>query len=81
MVADNGGDDDYPINGLVAFRHKNVWSEYVSIPKTKVILLPNNFPVEKAAQLSLNPITAWALLEEINAKENEWIILSAGHSR
>jgi NADPH:quinone reductase-like Zn-dependent oxidoreductase len=80
MIVDNGGDENFPVNTLVAFRHKNVWAEYVNIPKQKLILLPKQMPVEKAAQLALNPVTAWALLEESAAKAGEWIILSAAGS-
>lgn len=80
LVIDNGGDHRFSINSLVAFRHKNVWAEYVNIPANKLISLPKPMPVEKAAQLALNPRTAWALLEEVDAKEGEWIILSAGSS-
>lgn len=80
IITKNGGDENFPVNSKVAFRHKNAWAEYVNVLKEKIILLPENFPYEKAAQLSLNPLTAWALLEESNAKENDWIILSAGNS-
>lgn len=80
VIVENGGDDRYPKNSLVAFRHKNVWAEYVNVPKSKIILLPENMPVEKAAQLALNPLTAWALLEDTNAKAGEYIILSAANS-
>lgn len=80
VIVENGGDDRYPKNSLVAFRHKNVWAEYINSPKEKLILLPQNMPVEKAAQLALNPITAWALLEESDAKPGEWIMLSAANS-
>ncbi len=80
MIVDNGGDECYPVNTLVAFRHKNVWAEYVNIPKDKIISLPQQMPVEKAAQLALNPVTAWAMLEESAAKPGEWIILSAANS-
>lgn len=80
IITANGGDKDFPVDSMVAFRHKNIWAELVNVPKDKIIRLPKNASVEKAAQLSLNPLTAWALLEESNAKENEWIILSAGNS-
>ena len=80
IIQENGGDDKFPIKSIVAFRHKNVWAEFVNVPKDKVILLPENSSIEKASQLSLNPLTAWALLDELNTKENEWIILSAGNS-
>lgn len=80
IVVKNGGDDNFAINSIVAFRHKNVWAEFANIPKDKIILLPKDSSIEKASQLSLNPLTAWALLEVLNAKENDWIILSAGNS-
>ena len=80
IIVDNGGDDHFRLNTLVAFRHKNAWAGFVNIPKQKIILLPKHMPVEKAAQLALNPVTAWALLEEVNVKAGEWIILSAASS-
>ncbi len=79
-IADKNGNADFPDGSLVAFRHKNIWAEFANIPKEKIVLLPDSFSFEKAAQLSLNPLTAWALLDELKAKENEWIILSAGNS-
>jgi NADPH:quinone reductase-like Zn-dependent oxidoreductase len=80
IIVGNGGINNYPINTLVAFRHKNAWAEYVNVPKNKIISLPANMPVEKAAQLSLNPLTAWALLDDLNAAAGEWVLLSAGNS-
>ncbi len=80
FIIENNGDNEFPVGSLVAFRYKNVWAERVNIPKEKLILLPTNFPIDKAAQLSLNPLTAWALLEQSEAKSGEWIILSAGTS-
>jgi NADPH:quinone reductase-like Zn-dependent oxidoreductase len=80
IITDNGGDGRYPINALVAFRHKNVWAEYANVPKNKIIRLPQDMPIEKAAQIALNPLTAWALLEEVNASAGEWILLTAGNS-
>lgn len=80
IIVENGGDSRFPVNTLVAFRHKNAWAEYVNVPKQKIILLPKEMPLEKAAQLALNPLTAWALLEESGAMAGEWIILSAAVS-
>lgn len=80
LIIENGGDDSFPVHSLVAFRHKNVWAEQVNIPKNTIIRLPQNIPIEKGAQLALNPITAWALIEEADARAGEWLILSAGSS-
>jgi len=65
---------------LAAFRHKNVWAEYAIVPEEKSIPLPEDFPVEKACQVSLNPITAYALIEEAEVKKDDWILLTAGNS-
>lgn len=80
VIIDNGGDKNFPLNSLAAFRHKNAWAEFVNVPKDQAIPLPEGSSIEKAAQISLNPLTAWALLDETGAKENEWLILSAGNS-
>jgi NADPH:quinone reductase-like Zn-dependent oxidoreductase len=80
IITNNGGDENFPLHSIVAFRDKNIWAEYANIPKDKIILLPKTFSIEKAAQLSLNPLTAWALLEESSASMNEWIVLSAASS-
>jgi NADPH:quinone reductase-like Zn-dependent oxidoreductase len=45
-----------------------------------VILLPNDFPIEKASQFTLNPITAWGLLERADVNAGDWLLLTAGSS-
>lgn len=67
-------------NTLVAFRHKNIWAEYTIVPKEKIVVLPQNFPIDKGSQFSLNPITAYGLLEQANVPENGWLLLTAGNS-
>ncbi len=79
-VIDNNGNSEIPIGALVSFRHKNVWAEQVNVPKEKIVILPPNFPIDKASQLSLNPLTAWGLIEQSEATVDDWIILSAGTS-
>ncbi|MDI9258167.1 zinc-dependent alcohol dehydrogenase family protein [Flavobacterium sp. YZ-48] len=65
---------------LVAFRHKGAWAEYVILPLDKIIELPGDFPLEKACQMALNPITAYALLKETKLKRNDWLVVTAGNS-
>lgn len=69
-----------PLKSLVSFRHKGTWAEYAIIPFEKVIKLPPDFPIEKASQFSLNPLTAYGLLEESKAQPGDWILLTAGNS-
>lgn len=80
LVVESAEDADIPVGSLVSFRHKGVWAEYVNVPREKLILLPPDACIEKAAQLSLNPLTAWALLEVSKAEPGDWLLLSAGNS-
>lgn len=66
---------------LVSFRHKCTWAEYVVVPAEKATMLPSDFPIEKACQFSLNPVTSFALLDEVqDIKSDEWLLLTAGKS-
>lgn len=42
--------------------------------------MPDNFPINKAAQFYLNPFTAWGLLEESKINAREWLLLTAANS-
>lgn len=79
-LVEESGFDNVPKGSLVAFRHFNVWAEYVTVPVDKVNILPDDFPIDKAAQYSLNPLTTYALLEESGAKKGDWIVLTSGAS-
>jgi NADPH:quinone reductase-like Zn-dependent oxidoreductase len=69
-----------PTGTLVAFFWRKAWAEYVVVPETELVVLPVDFPVEKAAQMGLNPQTAWGLLERVNVQPGEWLLLTAGNS-
>jgi NADPH:quinone reductase-like Zn-dependent oxidoreductase len=47
---------------------------------TALHAVPDGVGIESAAQFSLNPITAWALLDEIEAGQSDWIAVTAGRS-
>lgn len=80
IIEDTGSNCQLRKGSLVAFRHQNVWAEYVTVPSHKLTILPDSFPTDKASQFSLNPITAKALIQESNLKEGDWLILTAGAS-
>jgi len=69
-----------PVGTLVSFFSRNAWAEYVALSKDDVLVLPNDFPVEKAIQFALNPITAWGLLERADLKTGDWLLITAGNS-
>jgi NADPH2:quinone reductase len=64
---------------LVAFSYSSVWAEYICLPEDAVIKLPNDYPIEKAAQI-VNLITAWDLLKKSEVSKDDWLVLTAAGS-
>jgi NADPH:quinone reductase len=69
-----------PVGSRVAFRHPGCWAELAAVPVEKAFAMPREIGVDAASQFSLNPITAWALLQESRAAPGEWIALNAASS-
>jgi NADPH:quinone reductase len=64
----------------VAFRWPGSWAEMAAVPVKRLIAVPPDMSDDDAGQISLNPITAWGLLEEAGAAPGDWIMLSAATS-
>ena len=64
----------------VAFRHPGAWAEQASVPFERLIAVPSAVTAEQASQVSLNPVTAYALLDESHAAPGQWIMLTAAAS-
>jgi NADPH:quinone reductase len=64
----------------VAFRYPGSWAEYAAVPPERLIEVPADVSDDMACQISLNPITAWALLDEAKVKAGDWILLTAATS-
>jgi len=63
----------------VAFLWLKTWAEYVILLQAR----PSRYLLisgDKAAQAVLNPFTAWGLLERVNLRSGEWLLLTAGNS-
>ena len=80
IIESTGPGVDLPIGTLVSFFSRNAWAEYVVLSKDDVLVLPDDFPVDKASQFALNPITAWGLLERADLKAGDWLLITAGNS-
>ncbi len=80
IVEAAGDNSKTPKGTLVAFSIRKSWAEYVVAPETELIMLPDNFPAEKAVQFCLNPFTAWGLLKESGIQPGGWLLLTAGNS-
>lgn len=80
IIESTGEGVDLPVGTLVSFFSRNAWAEYVTLSKDDVLVLPDDFPVDKASQFVLNPITAWGLLERADLKAGDWLLITAGSS-
>ena len=57
------------------------WCEAYVADASNLIPLPDDIPLEQAAMLSVNPPTAWRMLEAfVNLKPGDWVIQNAANS-
>ncbi len=57
------------------------WAEELVVPVSEVLAVPKNLALDQAAQLRVNPLTAWALLESYCALQaGDWVVQNAGNS-
>ncbi|MFN3597807.1 MAG: zinc-dependent alcohol dehydrogenase family protein [Rubricoccaceae bacterium] len=56
------------------------WQEAVVVDAADVLPVPEALPDEAAAQLFVNPLTAYLLLEAAGAAPGDWLVQSAGAS-
>jgi NADPH:quinone reductase-like Zn-dependent oxidoreductase len=61
----------------VAFRAVGTWAEKINLKKDQFILIPESIAPEVACQISLNTLTAYALLEEAMLSKDQWLLVTA----
>ncbi|GGF21973.1 alcohol dehydrogenase [Aliidongia dinghuensis] len=59
---------------------EGTWQEAVIAPATAVMATPEGLPDQIACQLLANPLTAWLLLELLDAKAGDWVVQTAAGS-
>ncbi len=64
----------------VAFRYPGTWAEFAAVAVDRLIEVPADIPETAACQASLNPMTAWALIDECKARSRDFILLTAATS-
>lgn len=80
IVVKSSPNGPFPAGTRVAFRYPGSWAEYAAVPPERLIEVPADVSDDMACQISLNPITAWALLDEAKVKAGDWILLTAATS-
>jgi NADPH:quinone reductase len=64
----------------VAFRWPGSWAGVASVPVERLIAVPDDVDDSVGCQISLNPLTAWGLVESAQASAGDWLILTAATS-
>lgn len=64
----------------VAFRARGTWCDKINLKRNEFRIIPRELPFEIGCQLSLNTLTAYALLEYSNLSPDEWLLVTAGNS-
>jgi NADPH:quinone reductase-like Zn-dependent oxidoreductase len=75
-----GAGTEHLLDKRVAFRWPGAWAERTAVPTTALHVVPDGVDAGRAAQFSLNPVTAWALLDELSTPSSDFIALTAGRS-
>jgi NADPH:quinone reductase-like Zn-dependent oxidoreductase len=56
------------------------WQEYLVVPASQALPVPDTMPDSVAAQFVVNPLTAWIMLDELNLQPGEWVLQTAAGS-
>lgn len=80
VVVDRGPTASFAPGTRVAFRWPGAWAEVTAVPEYRLIPVPDDVPDPVGCQFSLNPLTAWALLDEAEVKQGDWVLMTAGAS-
>lgn len=81
-IIESGGKeiDQTLIGKKVSFRAKGTWADRINLKKHQFRIVPDEIPFEVSCQLSLNTLTAYALLEEAKVISGNWIAITAAYS-
>jgi NADPH:quinone reductase-like Zn-dependent oxidoreductase len=75
-----GGGIELSKGARVCFTANGSWAEYVTVPISGLMPLPDKTSFEIGAQMYINPVTALVMLKEAALKEGEWLLLTGGAS-
>ncbi len=66
-----------PVGSRVSFNTVGTWSEYALVHQHSAMPVPDAIPDDMAAQLFVNPFTAYAMVEESGVEAGEWMLITA----
>ena len=57
------------------------WRQHLCVPAASLVCLPDSLSPELAAQLSINPATAWRMLHDfVSLQPGDWVVQNASNS-
>jgi NADPH:quinone reductase-like Zn-dependent oxidoreductase len=65
---------DFSIIGGLS-KYNGGYAEYVTVPKTNIISIPQEVSDEQAATLSISYLTAWNIIKKLQLKENDIVLI------
>lgn len=71
---------DLPVGSRVSFTGLGSWGEFVIVHHKAVIPVPDAMTDDMAAQLFVNPFTAYAMVQDSGVPEGGWLMLTAAGS-
>lgn len=80
VIVDSPASSPFAPGRRVAFRYPGSWAELACIPIDRLIMVPSGATDEVACQISLNPVTAFGLLDAARVTTGDWILLTAAAS-
>jgi NADPH:quinone reductase-like Zn-dependent oxidoreductase len=69
-----------PKGKRIAFLWPGSWAELTAVLSGHFFEVPDDIPDDIACQFSLNPVTAWGLLNQASAASGDWVLLTAATS-
>jgi NADPH:quinone reductase len=79
-IVESGMEVDWEVGTRVAFRAPGSWAELVAVPVDRLIRVPEGIDNATACQVSLNPLTAFGLLQAAAVESGEWLVITAATS-
>lgn len=66
---------------VLPLRGEGTWQTYHTVPKSELVIVPSSVDLLTAAQMYINPVTAWLIsTKELNLNKGDHILLNAGNS-
>lgn len=66
-----------PGDRVVLLGVTGTWQQYLSVDCDRLVKVPTGVDDDTAAQAFLNPLSAWAMLESLDAHPGQWLLQSA----